>query len=63
MGYYALLCLHCGEQLRSLQQEKFVEYANECDTCQRTEVDHSVTFGLRRLVAMSAIPWHNTAIN
>ena len=37
-------------------EKRIANYVNECDTCQRTKVDHSVTSGLLRPIPMSAIP-------
>ena len=44
-------------------EKSFANYVNECDTCQRTKVEHSVTSGLLRPISLSAIPWCNIVMN
>ena len=44
-------------------EKRIANYVNECDTCQRTKVDHSVTSGLLRPIPMSAIPWRDIAMD
>ena len=44
-------------------QKRIANYVNECDTCQRTKVDHSVTSGLLRPNPMSTIPWRDIAMD
>ena len=44
-------------------EKRIANYVNKCDTCQKTKVDHSVTSGLLRPIPMSAIPWHDIAMD
>ena len=44
-------------------EKKVTHYVNECDTCQRTKVDHTVTSGLLQPIPMAAIPWWDIAMD
>ena len=44
-------------------EKKVTRYVNECDTCQRTKVDHTVTSGLLQPIPMAAIPWWDIAMD
>ena len=44
-------------------EKKVTRYINECDTCQRTKVDHTVMSGLLQPIPMAAIPWWDIAMD
>ena len=44
-------------------EKRIADYINECNTGQRTKVDHSVTSELLIPIPMSAIPWCNKAMD